>query len=684
MFRSIILSVLLLCASVCFLHAQVNQEWVATDGLNGSAFAVVTDSAGNIYVTGPLNQDLITNKYDPQGNLLWTASHFGPLWSLLEPSNRHIMLDPEGHVYVSIGIADYPTNYDYFTIKYNPDGTEAWEARFVGPAGGHDYPNSMAVDNNGNVYVTGRSMGNNYNYATVKYDTSGNQLWVALYNGSYNHSDYAHDIVVDSNGDVYVTGSVAIASQFDQWATIKYNSAGVEQWIEYKGHSGTLNSAMAMIIDDSGDVCVTGYLYTPGINYATVKYDPDGNELWTSYYDYFGHGDYAFYIAGDRFGNIYVTGESCGFSTPDFYRNDIATVKYDAAGNQIWAARYVEPQMIYAKASPRGIVTDNFGNVYVTGRNNGPWISDFITLMYTTDGEERWRARCSDSGQNNAYSIAIDRNSNVYVAGRGQFGSNLLSYLTIKYNQDPNPSNRISPLSPPIVIPANGGRFHYLLRVQNPNPTPTITSSWNRLRNSTGNYMNVSTTFARTLPGNAAPSRIFTQAIADTLPAGTYDFISYIGIYPEYIQDSSFFTITKSALSDGSPWVSESSCTGDFFDEFALQDNPSSIHNSSLITHNCVPNPFNPTTTIRFDLPIAAQVTLEVFDINGRNVGAHGMRPSGGGGSAGARSAPLQETWYYVGSHEIIFDGSGLPSGVYLYRLTAGELTANGKIVLLK
>ncbi len=83
------------------------------------------------------------------------------------------------------------------------------------------------------------------------------------------------------------------------------------------------------------------------------------------------------------------------------------------------------------------------------------------------------------------------------------------------------------------------------------------------------------------------------------------------------------------------------------------------------------PNPFNPATVIRFDLPQAAQVTLEVFDVNGRNVGAqHAM--------------PLQDTRYLAGSHEITFDGSGLPSGVYLYRLTAGKYAASGKMVLLK
>ncbi|MCX6641050.1 MAG: T9SS type A sorting domain-containing protein [bacterium] len=85
------------------------------------------------------------------------------------------------------------------------------------------------------------------------------------------------------------------------------------------------------------------------------------------------------------------------------------------------------------------------------------------------------------------------------------------------------------------------------------------------------------------------------------------------------------------------------------------------------------PNPFNPSTTIRFTLPQAAQVALEVFDINGRVVGVQHVEPL----QAGEQSIP--------------FDGSDLPSGVYLYRLAAipsgsGAIptTMSGKIVLLK
>ncbi|MCX6640235.1 MAG: T9SS type A sorting domain-containing protein [bacterium] len=220
-----------------------------------------------------------------------------------------------------------------------------------------------------------------------------------------------------------------------------------------------------------------------------------------------------------------------------------------------------------------------------------------------------------------------------------------------------------SPVNPPVIIPANGGSFPYNINVHNLGTTPGTISLWNKVRDASNLYTNVFGPVTRTLPGGANPSRIFNQTIAGTISSGTLYFISYVGTYPNTIADSSFFTITKSAVADGNPWIGESYVTGDLFDEFVTVNNATPT--KSMLVQN-YPNPFNPTTTIRFDLPQAAQVTLDVFDINGRAVGVQHVEP-------------LQS-----GSHEITFDGSGLPSGVYLYKLQAGDYSAVSKMVLLK
>ncbi|HDH57109.1 MAG TPA: T9SS type A sorting domain-containing protein, partial [Bacteroidetes bacterium] len=80
------------------------------------------------------------------------------------------------------------------------------------------------------------------------------------------------------------------------------------------------------------------------------------------------------------------------------------------------------------------------------------------------------------------------------------------------------------------------------------------------------------------------------------------------------------------------------------------------------------PNPFNPSTTISFQLPVAGFVKLEIFDVNGCRVGV-GLEPT---------------RWYPPGHHEITFDGSHLSAGIYFARLTVGDFQQTQKMVLIK
>ncbi len=86
----------------------------------------------------------------------------------------------------------------------------------------------------GNVYITGQSYGGtstSYDFATIKYNSSGILQWEARYNGTGNGNDGANAVTVDQYFNVYVTGySVGAGSSLD-YTTIKYNSSGVQQWI---------------------------------------------------------------------------------------------------------------------------------------------------------------------------------------------------------------------------------------------------------------------------------------------------------------------------------------------------------------------------------------------------------------------------------------------------------------------
>ena len=81
---------------------------------------------------------------------------------------------------------------------------------------------------------------------------------------------------------------------------------------------------------------------------------------------------------------------------------------------------------------------------------------------------------------------------------------------------------------------------------------------------------------------------------------------------------------------------------------------------------NNYPNPFNPTSTIRYGLPMDGFVTLKVYDILGREV------------------ATLVNEQKHAGNYEVIFSASNLPSGIYFYRLKAGSFTHTKKMILLR
>jgi hypothetical protein len=78
------------------------------------------------------------------------------------------------------------------------------------------------------------------------------------------------------------------------------------------------------------------------------------------------------------------------------------------------------------------------------------------------------------------------------------------------------------------------------------------------------------------------------------------------------------------------------------------------------------PNPFNPSTVISYQLPAGSFVTLKVYDILGREV------------------ATLVNEVKPPGTYTVRFDASGLASGVYVYRLTAGDFVQTCKMLVIK
>jgi len=423
------------------------QQWVAryNSPSNGNDIGIdiAIDGIGNVYVTGTSDgtdaiSEFTTIKYNPSGTQLWVSRYSGPAkgWDVV----TSMALDKYGNVYVTGKIQNSGTGYDFATLKYNTNGFLQWVAIYNGTGNINDHPNSIVVDNFDNVYVTGVSNGINSSgdFTTIKYNSSGVQQWVAIYNGTGNYPDDAYDVAVDNSGNVYVTGISYNPVTYYDIVTIKYNSSGIEQWVRnYSGPRYGWDAPNSIIVDKSGNIFITGYCYVFGVDYdfVTIKYSPDGDQYWIARYNGLDNdADGAVAIAIDSSGNVYVAGDSYGL-TSDF---DFTVVKYDGIlGSEQWVKKYNGPG--YSSNYVAEITIDKWGNIYVTGSIfNSSTGYDYITIKYNSSGEQQWIASYNGPGNGPDYarSIEIDDLGNVYVTGYSYSWETYFDYTTIKYNSN--------------------------------------------------------------------------------------------------------------------------------------------------------------------------------------------------------------------------------------------------------
>jgi Beta-propeller repeat len=429
---------------------KVQEAWVACYNGPGNyvdqAAAVAVDDSGNVYVTGGSygadgSSDYATIKYNAAGQEEWVARYNGPVAG--DDVAAAIAVDGSGNVYVTGSSVDPDGFPDYATIKYSSSGQEQWVSRYNGPDGFFDEAAAIVVDSSGNVYVTGSSYDSDStsDYATIKYDSAGQEQWVSRYDAPGQSFDNPSAIAIDGSGGVYVTGSSALSEGVaPDYATVKYDAGGQEQWVaRYDGPGGSDDNATGIAIDGSANVYITGWSVgvTFDFDYATIKYDATGQEQWVARYDgAAAFGDLATAIAVDGTG-VYVTGAGGGLA----FGQDYTTIKYSSAGQEQWVASYDGPGDAddYATA----IVTDGSGNAYVTGASFGTVTGyDYATVKYDTTGQEQWVAwhdgPASFDDQTNA--IAIDDSGNVYVTGLITDPDTDFDYATIKYAQSVSPT----------------------------------------------------------------------------------------------------------------------------------------------------------------------------------------------------------------------------------------------------
>jgi len=223
----------------------------------------------------------------------------------------------------------------------------------------------------------------------------------------------------------------------------------------------------------------------------------------------------------------------------------------------------------------------------------------------------------------------------------------------------------LTPYGTPIQIPANGGQFSFNIEMANNETSPVRFDVWTDVTLPNGNpYGPLISVSGLNVPGSWIGDRDRNQNVPASAPPGNYTYNAYVGIMPMSVWDSDSFPFSKLAVGDGGASFTDWNNWGEEFGDLTGDMVVATPDQYAL--HNAYPNPFNPTTTIVYDLKEAADVTLMVFDVNGRQV------------------ATLVDNWEQEGSHTAYFNGENLASGVYFYTIKAGDFTATKKMILMK
>jgi hypothetical protein len=295
----------------------------------------------------------------------------------------------------------------------------------------------VLLDLSGNVYLGGYTLSFGEGYADmclVKYDSLGVQQWNRTWGGV--NFDYGNDIAIDSSGNVYLAGTT---SSFGEGSSdiclVKYDSSGMQQWNRTWGGTDS-DSCNGMVVDFSNNIYLTGHTHSFGVtgfDIALVKYDSSGTQLWNQTWDG-GADNYGWGIAIDSSDNVYIAGQISGLSGESEI-NDMVLVKYDGNGILQWSRIWGGSD--YDRGEE--VVVDLSDNVYLTGgtQSFGVQISAMALVKYDENGVLQWNRTWDSDDYDFSYGVAVDLSGNLYLSGHsGNYGVEGGDMALVKYDEN--------------------------------------------------------------------------------------------------------------------------------------------------------------------------------------------------------------------------------------------------------
>jgi hypothetical protein len=471
---------------------------------------------------------------------------------------------------------------------------------------------------------------------------------------------------------------------------LKFNSNSARLWATYYGGNGG-DVGYSICTDNSGNLYVTGetsssnfptkfltgaYNQTYGGNYDAfiLKFNSSGARLWATYYG--GNGDdWGTVVCIDNSGNLYVTGETSSSNFPTqilqgAYNQtaygggtwDAFILKFNSSGARLWATYYGGN----GDDKGFGICTDNSGNLYVTGRtesNNFPlqtltgaynqtnWGGgdDVFILKFNSSSVRLWATYYGGNAGDEGYGICTDSSDALYVTGFTSGTNFPIKILQGAYNQTSGGGDDVfilkfnstllppPPAAPALVSPPNGAT----LVATNP------LLDWDSSATAESYRVQVST------------DSVFTFTIYDSSNITITEFqIPDNGLS---LNTTYYWRVNAKNLGGTSPYST--------IFHFTTRETSVSGNNEipkEFKLYNNYPNPFNPITNIKFDIPKSSLVKLIVYNVLGKEI------------------KTLVDEKLNAGRYEVDWNASGYSSGVYFYKLISDEYVDVKKMLLVK
>ncbi len=482
-----------------------------------------------------------------------------------------------------------------------------------------DFGYSLVIDKENNVVVSGTSQTliSGEDFITIKYSPSGSEIWAKRYNDSAFSMETCNINAVDEQNNIYAGGIAAISNGWN-YTIVKYSPSGNIKWInKILIPTNQVGYLYSVITDNSLNVyyCAT----TPGLGTELVKIDSNGTTQWRRTFQGSNYG-LAVCVVDKISGSVVV----CN-SVPDTI-NDLKTTKYSGNGDTLWN-RY------YNNISPVDLCIVN-GDIYITASTQN---SSITTLKYTSGGSLSWSKVYERYSTNSAKSIIPSGSGYLYIGGNV---SGLYSdFIILKYSL-------FGDLIWDRTFDSNIGEdgLHDICLDSNENiyASGISNNGCSTVKfNKEGNYIN--SHIYRIQPNETSWG--FSNGYSNNAL-----YVTGYGIGNGTGCD--IITLKYSTLIGISP-VSE-----EIPHQFSLEQN--------------FPNPFNPSTKIRFDISgtSSALTFLSVYDILGREV------------------STLVNEELKPGTYEVDWNAEGgaadCPSGVYFYKLTSGKFSETKKMILMK